>query len=349
MISLCIITKNNEKTLANCLASVKPIIQEIILVDTGSTDKTIEIAKEFQAKIFHFSWNNNFSDAKNYALEQASEEWILALDADEAISQLDYKEIQELIKDKEASGFFLIQRNYTNQIGQFNSISTLGDNYKESRIAKSYVPRKMIRLFKNSPEIRFEGAVHDSVEKSIKKFGKIKDSAVQIHHFGLLDRSPERIKQYIEIEKANLKDDWFQDYQIAAQLHSIGNLEESITFLNKSIANNPIFALSWLELGIIQIKQQKFKEALESLNKSLELEKHPMTLDHLGIVHSKLGNYKEAEYSFKQAISLLPNNADIHFNLGLLYNQQGKKQQAFHELKIACQLNSEYNKYIEFS
>ena len=84
-ISLCMITKNEENYLEQCLDSAKEIADEIIIVDTGSTDKTKEIAKSFGAKIVDFKWNEDFSEARNESLKHATKEWILVLDADEEI------------------------------------------------------------------------------------------------------------------------------------------------------------------------------------------------------------------------------------------------------------------------
>ncbi len=85
-LSLCMIVKNEEKHLARCLSSVKDVADEIVIVDTGSTDKTIEIAESFSAKIFHFDWVNDFSAARNFALSKCTGDWILYLDADEELN-----------------------------------------------------------------------------------------------------------------------------------------------------------------------------------------------------------------------------------------------------------------------
>ena len=82
LLSLCIITKNEESKLPVCLSTVKNIVDEIILVDTGSTDNTLQIANEAGAKIYKKKWKNNFSEIRNYALEKANGKWILFLDAD---------------------------------------------------------------------------------------------------------------------------------------------------------------------------------------------------------------------------------------------------------------------------
>lgn len=90
-ISICIITKNECDTLKECLKHLKPYADagnhEIVIVDTGSTDNTVEMCKEFTDKIFFFEWINDFSAARNYAAEKASNDWILCIDSDEYVTE----------------------------------------------------------------------------------------------------------------------------------------------------------------------------------------------------------------------------------------------------------------------
>lgn len=349
-ISVCIITRNNEKTLPACLESIKTIAEEIIIVDTGSEDKTKEIAKSFNARIFDYSWNNNFSDAKNSAVEKATGKWILNMDADETISYKDLQKIKELT-DKESSilGYYLIQKNYTNETGEYNLISTKDDDYEESKIAKGFTERKMLRLFKNDKRIRFEGAVHDSVIKSIERIGNnlIQDTEIPIHHFGYLGRKSNRTERYIEIEKQNIKEDYFQYYQIASQLHSIGKLNEAAEYLMKSLKLNPEFYLTYLELAIIWIKRGKISESKPILIKSLQLNQTEMAWNHLGIVEAYEKNFEKAVGCFKNAISINPRNADLYFNLGNSLKQAGKVNEAKEAYEKAVYLNPDYKNQIK--
>src|SRR3989338_6646287 len=98
-ISLCMIAKNEEKHIEECLNSVKDIVDEIIIVDTGRTDKTKQIGKKFNAKIFDFKWVDDFSAARNKSLKHATKDWILVLDADEVVESIDLNKIKELTKD----------------------------------------------------------------------------------------------------------------------------------------------------------------------------------------------------------------------------------------------------------
>jgi glycosyltransferase involved in cell wall biosynthesis/thioredoxin-like negative regulator of GroEL len=96
-LSVCIIVKNEEKNIGKCLRNIKPLADEMIVVDTGSTDRTKDIAKVFGAKVYDFEWTNNFADARNHSLSKASGEWILVLDADEVIAPEDFEKLRALI------------------------------------------------------------------------------------------------------------------------------------------------------------------------------------------------------------------------------------------------------------
>ena len=86
--SVCIITKNNAKTLERCLQSSSNNFDEIVIADTGSSDSTKEIARRYTNRIFDFTWNNNFADARNFAIEKATNDFIFSLDSDEEISKI---------------------------------------------------------------------------------------------------------------------------------------------------------------------------------------------------------------------------------------------------------------------
>ena len=113
-ISLCMLTKNEEKTLARAINSVKDAVDEIIIVDTGSKDKTKQIAETFTNKIYDFEWNDNFADARNFSISKATKEWILVFDADETIKKEDLPKIKGLTKNKSCLGYRLIQKTHLN-------------------------------------------------------------------------------------------------------------------------------------------------------------------------------------------------------------------------------------------
>jgi glycosyltransferase involved in cell wall biosynthesis len=195
LISLCIIAKNEEKFLEKCLDSVKETVDEIIIVDTGSTDKTKEIAGKFNAKTYDFEWCDDFSKARNFSLQKATKDWILILDADETIAKKDLGKIKKLIQDKDILGYKFITRNYTNN-ASISEFIPADKSYEESEKYAGWFPSLKIRLFQNKKSINFEGIVHELVEPSIEKLnGKVKIVDIPIHHFGDSDQSAYKRKR----------------------------------------------------------------------------------------------------------------------------------------------------------
>lgn len=170
-LSLCMIAKNEELFLEDCLASVRDVVDEIILVDTGSTDRTVEIAERFGAKVFHFPWNGDFAAARNESLAHATGDWILVLDADETIPAESHAELKKVLRNRENAGYSLIIENL------------LGKDGEKSQMALIF------RLFQNRPEIRFEGIIHEQAMPAAKRTGlPVQNARVRILHRGYLDQ-----------------------------------------------------------------------------------------------------------------------------------------------------------------
>ena len=149
-LSQCMIVKNEEKNIEKALSWAKGIAFEQIVVDTGSTDRTVEIAEKMGARVLHFEWINDFSAAKNYAIEQASGNWIAFLDADEYFSPEDAKELMVILKEiRKAPEFheriFMLKTPWVQVDDDGNPTTIL----------------KQERIFRNIPEIRYEGRIHE--------------------------------------------------------------------------------------------------------------------------------------------------------------------------------------------
>lgn len=143
-ISLCMIVKDEEKFLPVCLNSVHGHVDEIIIVDTGSTDNTVEMASQFNAKIYHHAWENSFSKARNYSLQYATCNWILILDADEELDKHDSHKLREVIKDDNVNVLYLPVHDKSFD-GPVRSVSN------------------SVRVFKNNLGFHYEGIVHNKL------------------------------------------------------------------------------------------------------------------------------------------------------------------------------------------
>jgi len=179
-LSLAMIVKNEEKTLGRCLDSVKDLVDEIIIVDTGSTDKTKEIAKEFKAEIFDFEWIDDFSAARNFSFDQCTCDFIMWLDADDVIEPEEAEKIKNLdLSDKE-----IILSDYV---------------YCQEPLL--LVPRE--RIVKRSLGLKWLMPIHESITLS----GQVFHSDFKVHHYRIKSGSPERNMKILEkAYKKNTKD-----------------------------------------------------------------------------------------------------------------------------------------------
>jgi len=147
-LTAAIIVKNEAEHLAGCLASIKPIVDEIVVVDTGSTDGSAAVAKGFGAEVLHHDWNGNFSDARNLGLDRATGEWILYIDADERIEAPTDKATLSAVLDRaDASGVGALRLHFTLLEGCSHAYEW--------------------RLWRHDPSVRFEGIIHESITPSL--------------------------------------------------------------------------------------------------------------------------------------------------------------------------------------
>ncbi len=359
-VSLCVVTRNQEDSLGEFLESSKELADEIIFVDTGSRDKTPEIARNFGCKVFNFQQKEGdwIEEARNFSLAQAEGDWIIVLDSDEKISKKDFKKLRELAETDEYVGYYLIQRQYTNQTGAAGWVSSKGDSYEESRVAAGWYENPILRLFKNDKRVKYKGKPHDLVDESVKSIGKICMTDLPMHHFGELkrdktgkaDRNLNFLQQELkeQIEKKDFDKLFYTYYQIACEYVGKNQLEEAEENLKKSIEHNPDYAPSLRNLAGIYIKEKKLEEAEKILIKSLNIEPNADAENNLGIIFSERKELNRAVKKFEKALEMNEKSADYNFNLGIVYLKMGKENKARAYFEKAIELNPEYSKRIKF-
>jgi glycosyltransferase involved in cell wall biosynthesis len=210
-ITACIIVKDEEDNLPICLHSIRNYCDQIVVVDTGSSDKTPVIATRYGAEVYFHQWQDDFSEARNFALSHARNPWILSVDADEYLEKFQIDE--KLLNDKKVGGINL------------KIINFLDNDPKGPRSEHRYT-----RLFRNDPQIRFEGSIHEQIRESIEKKGlEIKESDLAIYHTGYINTSNEKRKRnrdMLEKETQKNKDDW-NIFHLAESEFSLKNNEKA--------------------------------------------------------------------------------------------------------------------------
>ncbi|MBI2652182.1 tetratricopeptide repeat protein [Candidatus Woesearchaeota archaeon] len=353
-LNLCMMTKNEEIFLEQCLSSVKDIADEIIIVDTGSTDKTKEIAKKFNAKIFDFKWIDDFSAARNESIKHATKDWILVLDADETIAGEDLDMLKQLISDEDSVGYYFTIRTYTDNSTAAGWVSSKDDKYKESNSASGWFTTRLIRLFRNNKSIRFNGIMHETIDASIHNLGKVKSAFFPIHHFGRLKDEKSEYKkelyQRLGELKISQKNDFHSYSQLGIQVQENGDYENAIQLFKKSIELNKNYFKSWLNLGACYLKLNKLSDAEYALQQAVLINPSNYSVhNNLGIVYSKLNKAEMAIKEFLTALILNPRSASTYFNLGLAYDIIGANDNAYESFKKAIELNPRYKERINLS
>ena len=231
-ISACVITKNEEKNLPYWIKCVAAIADEMIVVDTGSSDTTIEIARNGGAEVYFFDWIDDFSAAKNYALEQATGDWIVFLDADEYFTENSLKSFKKALKyyDMDSNIAALICRTIN-----------IDKAHSDCVISTSLLPR----VFRNSPDLRYKWAIHEQLENKSGNKKMVFAPELEIIHTGYSeDRLKSKYNRNLsimmrELENAETEHDRKRLYPyIANEYNSAKDFVNAIRFAKLCIDNN---------------------------------------------------------------------------------------------------------------
>lgn len=285
-ISLCMIVRDEEAHLGRCLRSVQPYVDEIIVVDTGSTDGTVEIARQYGAQVYHHPWENDFSKHRNQSVGYATGEWILRLDADEELVQEDGPLLRKTVAEGKADYYFL----------QFHDLHHDGSEH-----GVFY----QIRLFRNGRGMIFERKVHEQLRLK----GKGAYAPIRINHYGY-DLSPEQMEQKCRARLQLLAEilaadpgDIYSRHQLAScySMHqdfaeAVRHGEMVLEARRKRQLTNSFFITTYytvgqgyLALGNLEQARCTFREALEFF---------PYHLDacyNLIVISLQQGNWSEGQ------------------------------------------------------
>jgi peptidoglycan/xylan/chitin deacetylase (PgdA/CDA1 family)/Tfp pilus assembly protein PilF len=325
-ISLCIITRDNEKLLGDCLESAHDLVNEIIIVDTGSTDKTKEIASKFTNKIYDFTWVDDFSAARNESLKHATKDWIFVLDADEVLCVNDYEQIKEAINNWAVVGYRIMTRNYSNDSSVSGWIPSQDDFSKNFT---GWIPSIKVRLFQNGKNIAFAGEIHELVDGHIEK-SKIKTLNVPVHHYSA-SNSVEKTRKYMELTKKKIvsdPDNAKSYFELGVQQKQLGDFSLAEQSFTKSLELDSEQIIPLLNLAIVQQKQDKLDLAIKSYNQVLQKKENADAYFGLGFCYFKKNELEKSVQNFSLAIKNNKFLLDAYINLGAIYERQEKLVEA---------------------
>lgn len=259
-LSLCMIVKNEERSLPRCLDSVRDLAGELIVVDTGSTDGTPRIAAAYGAQVIPFDFTIvDFAAARNCAIAHARGRWILMLDADETLDRAGAPMIEGLVALDENAGYILERRNHSP-----GGVSSTTDF--------------LVRLFANRANHRYHGRVHETIDASILSGGgRLHKTAIRIDHNFASDREARRRKNhwYIEILKEEIAADPSDDSRLdflAAEYHQLEMFDEATEIAERIVRMRPLDPSAHLYAGIYHLQYKPdLARARADFNQALKL------------------------------------------------------------------------------
>lgn len=307
-ISLCMIVKDEEEMIAACLQSVSSIVDDIVIVDTGSTDGTISIAQQFTDRIYHFRWRDHFAEARNYALDQVQGDWVLWLDADEVVDMEDEELWRQsfLTKAKTFDALLLSLRNYYGPYA----------NEMEVYLYSSF------RLLRVAAGLRYKQAIHEHLDLSRGKYRLDSDPVpgISIRHYGYLDpmvekkRKSVRNLELLKKEKATAGYDPWIDYHVASEHYRQRDYVQAFDSVNHAIkrflenSQFPPSLVYKLKYEILLVAGRS-DLALAGIEHAIMM--YPDYVDlyyYKGLFQFRSGKFREAIQTFAKCIELGENN-----------------------------------------
>lgn len=259
-LTACLIVKNEEKHLATCLESLKGLADEIVVVDTGSTDSTVEIAERFGAKIGTFDWCDDFAAARNASLDLATGHWILWIDADEEVDPSAHERFREGLMRPQFGAYSIRMLNHVRDHG--------GGQYVHTPV----------RLFRRSPQVRFEGRIHEQVLPSILAQGwqVARLGGALVHHYGYAPevmREKDKIARTVTMLQRELDEhpnDPFQWFNLANAHMVAFNLGEAEAAARRAVELIESGGAAEIDPGYIPLSYQLLSAALTYQGRSEE-------------------------------------------------------------------------------
>ncbi len=282
-LAACMIVKDEAEFVVGAIESVRGLADEVVVVDTGSTDNTVSLARAAGARVEHFPWNGSFADARNASLEHATADWLLVLDADERVTQASRSVIRGIMEEDEPSLRVYCPKikNYT-RAGRY-----LNDGFSG-------------RLFRNHPEMRFEGRVHEEVGRGRPEVSTDYRLDVVFDHFGAdPDVMREKAKdarnlELLEARLAEAPDDLLTWFYLGSQ-HWLGGRRQDARDAFRRVAD------------LFERNPSAYGTAVSNI---------PVPYSYVGLVRTQLdlGDARGALAAARRGLARYPDNPDLWYH-----------------------------------
>ena len=316
-LSVAMIVRDEAKSLPHCLASIQGLWDELVVVDTGSVDGTPELARSFGARVAAFPWVDDFAAARNFSLGLCTGDWILVLDADEAVDPLDHPGLRAALAAVGVQAFHLWIRNYLRGgafIGSDGPPQANDGAYTEGARFSHHYSRRGLRLFRAQPGPVFQGRIHELADRYFEERAlPTADLEVVIHHFGKIDMDRDLAKQadYLrlaKLEAASRPGDLQCQYNVIQEGLMVEDwpavLAAASAYLDGA-ASAPM--LVWLGGGLALQGLGRFEDSLPYFQGILrQRPEHAVALGARAESYWRLGRIPEAETGFLMAMEADP-------------------------------------------
>ena len=341
-LSLCMIVKNEAANLAQCLTSVKDLVDEMVILDTGSSDRTLEIAKEFGAITASQAWGDDFAAARNEALKLVTGDWVLVLDGDEVFNINAIKDLKSAIAQENILVVNLIRHEIGATQSPYSAVS---------------------RLFRNHPAIKFSRPYHETIDDSVLALLKqeshwniVELPMVSILHSGY---TPEALQTQNKASRAkSLLEKAFKDNpndpyicsKLGVLYLQLGQEKEGLKLLKQGLKANtasaPISFELHYHLANAYLHQKKWELANKHYQKAINQPILPQLKigafnNFAGLLQS-VGDLKNAQTAYETILKIDPTFAVGYFNLAMLLKGKGQLQDAIALYQKAINLNPNY-------
>jgi glycosyltransferase involved in cell wall biosynthesis len=324
-ISLCMIVRNEEEGLERCLSSVKGIVDEYIIVDTGSTDKTVDIASKYAKQVYEFPWINDFSAARNFSFSKATKDYILWLDADDIVDKVNGDKLRKLKKTL---------------VSKIDRV-TMAYNLTFDASGNVLYSLRRNRLVRRACGFQWVGPVHEYLAAS----GPVFNSEIAINHSKNKPYTDRNLQIYLDREKKGEEFSPRDLYYFANELRDNSRYEEAAKYYNQFLNTGQ----GWIEdniqacikLGFCMRNLGDTEAAIAALCKSLWYSAPTAQFScDMGDIFMELGRYDEAIYWFEQAFRPLPTEDTMalanqtvstwypHLQICLCYDKIGNHEKA---------------------
>ncbi len=329
-ISVCMIAKNEEKYLDTCLRKLSRYHWEIVVTDTGSTDSTVEIARKYTDKVYHFPWQNDFSAARNFCISKASNDWILNVDCDEYLCNEESEEkllnlLQSCFKMPHSVGLVRIRNPFTSGSGQSATIEPIGRFFHRQYYA-------------------FSGSIHEQPLPIGSNSASYRNTPFLFHHEGysdpvLLRTKAMRNATLLEDSLSSNPTDPYLYYQLGQSYFVIGEYEKACSVFQKGLTFDVDPSLQYVRTmvesyGHCLLNLKKYQEALSFEGIYDAFSSHADFVFLMGLIYMNNGFFEEAVEQFLEATRIPDHSVEginsylAYYNAGVVRECMGQKAKA---------------------